>query len=143
MLIFLLIWFQGKKRFSHSIWSICLFLNFDFDLALPFYFLKSNRYFSACKNLPNSSCHFWKHKSVFFKFCINLQSYQTTPLYFFSSNVIYIGRKETIKVNVFETWVLSSKFVKFLMSVLKRQVNFPPNFASLFSVMKDSSAILI
>ena len=41
------------------------------------------------------------------KFCITLQSYQTTPLYFFSSNVIYIGRREPIKVSVFETFECS------------------------------------
>ena len=37
-----------------------------FDLVRPFYFVKWNCYFSACENLPNFSCHFWKYKSVFF-----------------------------------------------------------------------------
>ena len=36
-----------------------------FALVPPSYFMKWNHYFSACENLPNSSCHFWKHKSVF------------------------------------------------------------------------------
>ena len=38
--------------------------------------------------------------------------------------------------------MLRSKFVKFLMSILKRQVDSSPNFASLFSFMKDNSSVL-
>ena len=37
--------------------------------------------------------------------------------------------------------MLRSKFVKFLISILKRQVDFSPNFVSLFSFMKDSSSV--
>ena len=36
--------------------------------------------------------------------------------------------------------MLWSNFVKFLMSILKRQVNSFPKFVSLFSVMKDDSS---
>ena len=42
-----------------------IILNFYLDLDPLFYFLRWNCYFSACEKLPNSSCHFWKHKSVF------------------------------------------------------------------------------
>ena len=62
----------------------------------------------SSENLPNSSCHFWKHKSV------SLQTlYQSwmpsniTPLYFQSSNIIYFGQKQSIKVQImenFECW---------------------------------------
>ena len=38
--------------------------------------------------------------------------------------------------------MLRSKFVKFLLPVLKRQVSSSPNFVSLFSFMKDSFYIL-
>ena len=38
--------------------------------------------------------------------------------------------------------MLGSKFVKFLMPILKRQVNSSPNFVSLFSFMKDNSSVL-
>ena len=38
--------------------------------------------------------------------------------------------------------MLWSKFVKFLMSILKRQVDSFPNFVSLFSFMKDYSSVL-
>ena len=41
------------------------------------------------QNSPNSSYHFSNASQFFFKFCIILQCYDTTPLYFFDSNIIY------------------------------------------------------
>ena len=38
--------------------------------------------------------------------------------------------------------MLRSKFVKFLMPILKRQVDSSPNFVSLFSFVKDNSCVL-
>ena len=38
--------------------------------------------------------------------------------------------------------MLRSKFVKFLMSILKQQIDSSPNFLSLFSFMKDNSSVL-
>ena len=38
--------------------------------------------------------------------------------------------------------MLRSNFVKFLMPILKRQVDSSPNFAFLFSFMKDNSSVL-
>ena len=38
--------------------------------------------------------------------------------------------------------MLGSKFVKFLMPILKWQVDSSPNFVPLFSFMKDSSSVL-
>ena len=38
--------------------------------------------------------------------------------------------------------MLRSKFVKFLMPILKRQVDSSPNFVSLFSFMKDNFYVL-
>ena len=46
------------------------------------------------ENLPNSSCHFWKHKSVCLQiFCQYLVPSNITPLYFLSSNIIYFGQR--------------------------------------------------
>ena len=64
-----------------------------------------------------------------------------TPLYFFSSSVIYSRQKEPIKVQIFEIWVLGSKFVKFSVSILKPLVNSSSNFASFFNVMTHSSSV--
>ena len=78
-------------------------LIFYFDLVPPFYFLKWNRCFSACVKLPNSSCHFWKHKSVFLQFLHQYSvSSNVTPLYFFSSNIIYFGQKQPITLQICE-----------------------------------------
>ena len=41
------------------------------------------------ENLPNSSCHFWKHKSVSFKFCTNFQCHQTQLLCTFLAQILY------------------------------------------------------
>ena len=54
------------------------------------------------ENLPNSSCHFWKHKSVFLQTLY--QSWvpsNTTSLFFLSSDIKYFGQKQPIKVQIF------------------------------------------
>ena len=92
----------------------------------------------SCKNLPNSSCHFGKHKSVFLQGLHQfLVPSNITPVYFIRSNIIYFFKQEPIKVQNFETWVFGSKFVIFFMSILKRQVNSSSNFASYFIAMTD------
>ena len=61
--------------------------------------------FQTCfgKNLPNSSCHFWKHKSFFLQI---LHQYsmlsKITPMYVFSSNMLSFGQKQLIKVQIFK-----------------------------------------
>ena len=65
-----------------------------------------------------------------------------TPLYFFSSNIIYFGQRQPSKVQIFEIlWVLESKFVKFLMSILNWQVNSSSIFASFFIAMTHNSSV--
>ena len=103
-----------------------------------------NTFECSGQNLPNSSRHFPNHKSVFLQILHHSSvSWKITPLYFVSSNNIYFVQKEPIKVKFFwDFQVLRSKFVKFLMSILKQQVDSSPNFVSLFSVMKDNSSVL-
>ena len=119
-LIVLFIYFQGKISFPTASGRYsCFEFLFWFSSLI---FLKLNRFFfSACENLPNCSCHFWKHKSVFLQ--ILHQSsvpWNMIPLCFFSSNIIYFVQKESIKAqNFWDFWVLGSQFVKLLMSVLK------------------------
>ena len=62
------------------------------------------------QNLPNFSCHFPNHKSVFLQILHHtLVSWNIGPLYFFRSNIIYFGQKQPIKVQVFETFEFSSQ----------------------------------
>ena len=63
---------------------------------------------------------------------------QNSPMLFFSSNIIYFDQKKAIKVQIF---VLESKFVKFLMSILNWQVNSSSIFASLFIGMTQISPV--
>ena len=73
---------------------------------MNFYLLsKWNCYFSACENLPNFSCHFWKYKSVF----LQILPSNMTPLSFFSWNIICFGQKQPIKVQMFEIFNCSSQ----------------------------------
>ena len=76
------------------------------------------------ENLPNSSCHFSNYRPVFLrKLHESWVSLRITRLYFFSSYVIYFAQKGQITEQILETWMLGSKFIKFL-SVLKQQIVF-------------------
>ena len=78
-----------------------------------------------------------------FKRSTNLECNQRkiTPLYLFSWS-IYFGQNQPIKsANVRDFWVLGKKFVKFLMSISKWQVNYISNFASFFFVITHNSAV--
>ena len=67
-------------------------------------------------------------------------SWKITSLYFFSSNNIYFGYKEPIKTKkILGFRVLGSTFVKFLMSILKRQVSSSSTFVSFFIFMTYKS----
>ena len=110
-LIRLFIYFQGKMKWNfHTASGQSGCFEFLFYLVWPFYFLKWNRYFSACGNLPNSSCHFWKHKSVFFQISINLQCHQTQLLYTFSAQMLYtLINKTPLIYKFFETFRCSGQ----------------------------------
>ena len=57
------------------------------------------------ENLPNSSCHFPRNKSVSLQIWHHSSmSWKISRLYFFSSNNIYSDQKDPIKVKLFETF---------------------------------------
>ena len=105
----------------------------------PLYFFSSNNIYFAQKepikvkifetfecsgqNLSNSLCQFWNDKSIPLQILYPPSvSWKITPLYFFSSNNIYFAQKEPLKVKmVWDFWVLGSKPVKFLMSILNEK----------------------
>ena len=62
------------------------------------------------ENLPNFSCHFPNHKSVFLQNLHNSSmSWKINFLYFCSSNNIYLAQKESINVKIFETFECSGQ----------------------------------
>ena len=96
------------------------------------------------ENLPNSSCHFPNHKSVFLQILHGSSvSWNITPLYFFRSNVGYIlcTKGTNQSANVVDFLVLGAKFTKFL-SFLKQKVSFFSNFTPLFGIIRHISSIL-
>ena len=94
------------------------------------------------ENLTNFSSLFSNHASVFVQNLHILSvSWKITPLYFYSSNNIYFGHKEPIKTNFLDFQVLGPKFVKFLMSILKRQVSSSSIFVSFSIGMTHNSSV--
>ena len=62
------------------------------------------------KDLPNSSCHFPNHKSVFLQIlCHSSVSWKITSLYFFRSNVIYFARERPINEQIIEAFECSDQ----------------------------------
>ena len=65
---------------------------------------------SSGENLPNFSCHFSNHESVFLQNLHNSSvSWKINSLYFCSSNNIYLAQKESINVKIFETFECSGQ----------------------------------
>ena len=92
---------------------------------------------------PNSSCLFWNHKvKVYSNFASLLSVMKYNSSVFFYFKPLYFGQKEPVELKFSDVWEVGSKFNKFLMSCLKLQVSFSLNFTSLFSVMRDNSAVL-
>ena len=62
------------------------------------------------ENLLNSSCHFWKYKSVFDQ-VLDQSSVPSNKnqLYFFSSIIIYFVQQKPIKVQIFEIFECSGE----------------------------------
>ena len=81
------------------------------------------------ENLPNSSCYFCNHKSIFLQI---LHQYSVpsniTTLYLLSSNIIYFSRKQRIKVQIFEIFYCSGQICQI------PHVNFELLFQFLFKL---------
>ena len=79
----------------------------------------------------------------FFKSVMHQSSvaWNTTPLHFYSSNIIYFSQKKPIETNFLDFRVLELKFVRYLMSMLQGQGNSSSIFVSLFIVMTHNSSV--
>ena len=91
------------------------------------------------KNLPNFSCHFPNHKSVFvknFAWPVSVMK-DNSSVYTFLGQVLYsLHQRDQWKFK-FLRLLHGSKFPKFL-SVLKEQIASSSNFALLSSVMRHN-----
>ena len=84
--------------------------------------------------MPNSSCHFWRDKLFFFQI---LPQYSVlskmTPLYVFSSNILYFGQKQLIKMQIFEIFECSDE------NLPKSVCHFPNHEEVFLQILHDSS----
>ena len=110
-------------------------------LDIYLYLKSKNR---ACVNLLFiyfSLCIFAKFIMSFFLKILHQSAIRHNSSTFHSSN-IYFGHRSQLKRIFLDFRVLRSKFVKFFMPNLKRQVDSSPNFVSLFIFMKGNSSVL-
>ena len=92
------------------------------------------------ENLPNCSCYFPNHKSVFLQILNDSSvSWNILLCNFFSSNVVPRGTNQS--ANILDFLVLGSKFTKFLL-FLKHKISFSSNFVPLFGIVRHISSIL-
>ena len=89
---------------------------------------------------PNFSCHFPNHKSVFFQILHHSSVSWKILLCTFLAQTFYTLVKRS-QCNFLDFRVLGSKFVKFFISLLKRQVNSSSNVASFFITMIHNSSV--
>ena len=89
---------RSNKVFSLHLINLAL-SNFNFDLNLQFYFLKWNHYFSAMWKFAKFFISFWKTQVIFpSNFALIFSVVDITLLYYFSSNIVYFGQWEPIKL---------------------------------------------
>ena len=100
------------------------------------------------ENYQGVSCYCWQNRNRMkntFKI-VNITPILAQTIY--SQKILYLQNILTIYTkiahqseNFWNFQVLKSKFVKFLMSILKRQVNSSSNFTSSFIVMTQTSSV--
>ena len=77
-----------------------------------------------------------------FKLCIHLECHQIWLTCTFLAETIYtLVKMSPLKCKFWDFWVFGSKFVTFLLSILKWQANSIPNFASFFIVITHNSPV--
>ena len=110
----------------------------DFKLILFLLWIKGSQspnFTNECsgKSLPNSSCPFPNHKSVFLQILHQPSaSWKITTLYFFRSNIKYFAQSEQVKVQVSEAF-------KCLGQILPNSCHFWNNRSVFLQILRQSS----
>ena len=101
------------------------------------------RFFSSLVKSTKLCMSFFKPQVILpSKFALIFSIMTHNPSVFFSSNIIYFGQKEPMKVQILTLLSVGSKLAKFLMSFFKAEVSSFSNFASLFIVMTHNPSVL-
>ena len=135
---------QVNSSSNFALFSIVMTHNSSANFKVIPFLLGTNFDTFKCsdENLPHFSSLFSNHKSVFLQnLHISSVSWTMTHLYFCRSNNKYFGHREPIKTIFLDFRVLGSKFVKFLMSVLKQQVSSSSIFVSILIAMTHNSSV--
>ena len=119
---------------------------------VPLKILTSYIFYFGFKRVPSKS-EFWDIQVLWQKFPKFLLSFLKAKVsflsnfasifsaikhnspYLFRSSIIYFGQRQPISANFWDFWLLESKFVKLLMSVLNREVSSFSIFALFFILM--------
>ena len=120
----------------------------------PLYFFSSNNIYFAHKepmkvkifetfecsgqNLSNSLCQFLNDKLIPLQILYpSLVSWKITPLYFFSSNNIYLAQKEPIKIKNFETFECSDQNLSYFLCQFWKNKSIPLQILNPYSVLSS------
>ena len=110
MLITLFIYLQSKESFLTAFGRLSYFKFLFWESTA---ILNKITIFETAKICKTPHVNFESTSYFYFILCITFQCHKTssvkTPLYFFSSNIIYFVQKEPIKVQIFETFQCSGQ----------------------------------
>ena len=91
------------------------------------------------KNLPNFSCPFPNHKSVFLE--ISHDSYNSSVLFSFKHYILCTNGTNQSKYKFFRLFSARIKIHQVLV-IFEKKTSFSSNFALLFDIMRHNSSIL-
>ena len=91
---------------------------------------------------PNKSPRFETFEGALMKICkIPHVNFRSTSQFSFKFSINLECHRKNISANYWDFWVMESKMVKFLISVLNWPINFCSNLASFFIVMTHKSPV--
>ena len=96
---------------------------------------------SALVKICQISVFFQTTGQSFFKICITPQCHERKLCTFVAQTIYTLVSRSQLKHKFLDFWVLESKFVKFLMSVLKQKVRSSSIFVSFFILMTHNFSV--
>ena len=103
-------------------------------------------FISAYVKLPNPSCHFLKHNSVYLKILHqSLVSSKVTPffIFFFNSNIIHFGQRSQLNNKLFRFWSVPVKRCQISHVSFQMTSQFSLLFASFFIADRHNCSVIL
>ena len=132
--------FQLTSLFLFKFWIIChchdiFSFRQKYSIKAPIWRISS----AVVKISPIPHVNFWKHNPSNFVSILSAVKRNSLKLFWLKHYIIW-SKAALESVNFWDFRVLGSKIVKFLMLILKWQVNFSSDFSSFFSVITYNSS---